>query len=95
MSERKWFGCYPFIGQGESGYVRRNKFNKTATCPIYFGSTPFIRSLIDDLQDYKIGAIGNIDTIGTARLGYLRLLKHHQTEREADFKKKLDGYSKN
>ena len=44
------------------------------TCPQYFQRLPWIRELSADVEDYRRGALGNVDEMSAVRLELFRVL---------------------
>jgi len=86
VQTRRELGCPPFEGQGTDLLVNGG-FNQTKTCPIHLYNSQFVQSVLEDVEDYKRGTLGNVDALALNRLGYLRVATNTLAQRDADWQK--------
>jgi hypothetical protein len=43
------------------------------TCPQFYRRSPFVISVLDELEDYRAGRLGPVDDLEAPRLTYLRV----------------------
>jgi len=64
------------------------------TCPQYYANTRYYQSIRDDLEDYRRGAIGNVDDLAINRLAALRVLdraeQHWQSDQEQNIREQSE-----
>jgi hypothetical protein len=67
-----------FLGQATQRYQSGDAGGATdppwdRTCPQWFYTSPFIQSVMDELEDYRGGRWGHVDDMPADLVGYLRI----------------------
>jgi len=63
-----------YAGEADADYQgpEAEDVKERRTCPQYFARSPFVRSILDDLDDYEAGRL-DLRDMGAADLFYLRV----------------------
>lgn len=64
------------------------------TCPRYYATAPHIAEIYSDLEDYRRGAMGDVDQLEHQLLIYLRAIDAAKNQWEAENMRQLSGGSK-
>lgn len=89
-AEKERWGCgyEGILGKFRYGYSGAEEpWNRT--CPQFLAVQPAVVDVIDNVRDYKKGALGNVRELGSAYLQYLRIASAELAEWE-DQKNKED-----